>query len=141
MNNFKKILSFILLSIYVLSSTHGAVTHCHDSNHDHTEHSHDHHSHDHDDHEGSPQISVSHGILHSVVHFIEHLAHSHDSCLDILVVDNDNSNSYNSTVAVLWNEPLDLPESTLKSYPYSAFTRYTHIYLIHSSLRGPPSIV
>lgn len=136
MNNFKKILSFILLSIYVLSSTHGAVTHCHDSNHDHTEH-----SHDHDDHEGSPQISVSHGILHSVVHFIEHLAHSYDSCLDILVVDTDNSNNHNSDVAILWIERLKLTEFAIISYASVTTTRYTHIYLIHSSLRGPPSIV
>lgn len=136
MNIFKKLLSFFLLSIYVLTSAHGAKLHCQDNNHKHAEHSHDHHHHH--DHDGSHLISVSHVLFHSVVHFIEHLAHSHDSCLKVLVVDNDNSNNYNFDIAVLWTNRIKFSEFNLKCYSYSIINGYSNVYLINSSLRGPP---
>ena len=127
-----------MLSIYVLSSAHGAIVQCQDSNHQHEEHSHD-HSHDH--HDGSDQISVSHSIIHSVVHFIEHLAHDHDNCIKVLVVDNDNSNNYNSALAVFWSERNRLSDYVIKSNPIRNENGYSNIYLVHSSLRGPPAIL
>lgn len=139
MNIFKRILSILLLSIYVLSSTHGATLHCQDSDHQHDKHNHDNHSHE--QHEGSDQISISHSIFHSVVHFIEHLAHDHDSCLEILFVDNDNSNNYNSGLALFRPNRLMFSEFTIKTFSNSIENAYSNIYLVHSLLRGPPAIV
>ncbi|MFT4565062.1 MAG: hypothetical protein ACJA1A_002639 [Saprospiraceae bacterium] len=138
MNIFRRILSLFLLSIYVLSGAHGAIVQCEDSNHQHEKHNHE-HSHDH--HEGNDEISVSHSIIHSVVHFIEHLAHDHDNCIKVLVVDNDNSNNYNSDIAAFRSECKRILTFTIKNYPNSKRNGYSSVYLVHSSLRGPPAIV
>ena len=78
MFKYKRILSSFLIIVYVLSGTHGTVLQCQSGDHQHTEH----HTHDDACKSDSQLITVSHNIYHSVVHFIVHLSHDHESCLE-----------------------------------------------------------
>ena len=127
--------------MYVLTSAHGARPHNHDNNHHHEEHSHDHHSHDHHEHDGNHLIEVTHGIFHSVVHFIENLSHSHDASNEPIVIENTNLSHHICGGTISFSEQVALFEYSPKCYSSEAISRYSKIYLINSSLRGPPSIV
>lgn len=124
----------------MLTSAHGTIPHNHDSNHHHEEHSHD-HSHDHYEHEGNHLIAVTHGIFHSVVHFIENLSHSHDAADEPIVIENANLSHHICGATIAFSEEEAFFEYSPKCYSSESISRYSKIYLINSSLRGPPSIV
>lgn len=144
MNFSKNIQSYLLLILYVLSGTHGAAVHCHDSDHSHLEHSHNHEGHHHEGEEISFLHSVTHDFIHSIAHFIEHSANDHDCCDKALMVGFDTvkiSNSFNSAIATTCKQKskFHLKQNRCKT-GYIA-DPYIQIFLSYSSLRGPPSIV
>lgn len=148
MNTYRKILSYLLLTLYVISGAHGAVTHCHDSSHEHVEHSHSHEHHDYDhDHDGariSFLHSLTHEILHVVAHFIEHSLNDHECCNIALLVEVDTvktASATNGISAIIWKSTSKFPlkQNTCKTYYLT--DHYKEIFLCLSSLRGPPSIL
>ena len=144
MNTYRKILSHLLLTLYVISGAHGAVTHCHDSSHEHVEHSHGHEDHDHDGEEISFLHSVTHEITHSFAHFIEHAGNDHECCDIALLVEVDTvktASSPNAILAIIWKPTSKflLKQNTCKTYYLTE--HYKEIFLSLSSLRGPPTIV
>ena len=142
MNFSNNIRSYILLILYVLSGTHGALNHCNDSSHKHIEHS---HNHDHHEEEISFLHSVTHSIIHSVAHLIEHSANDHDCCnIAALMVEVDTVNTANTTntevASILKPRIKFLFKQNGCKEQYIA-DHYKQIFLSLSSLRGPPSIV
>ena len=124
----------------MLTSAHGAIPHNHDGNHQHEEHNHEHPSHDHS-HSGNHLIQVSHGIFHSVVHFIENLSHSHDASDEPIIVENANLSHQVGVATLIFFAKEVIIEYSPKCYSSESACRYSKLYLINSSLRGPPSIV
>ena len=125
----------------MLTSAHGAIAHNHDSNHHHEDHSHDQHSHDHHKHNGNHLIKVTHGIFHSVVHFIENLSHNHDASNEPIFIENPNLRHHICGASISFAQQETLLEYSPKCYSSESISRYSKIYLINSSLRGPPTIV
>ena len=139
MNIFKKILSYLLISIYALSSAHGAIPHIYDNNHQHEEHNH--HSHNHSEHEENPLIQVSHVIFHSVVHFIETLSHCHNTCDELIAVELGSIVPYVHGSTITLSTKDGLIKYSPRGNTLLEKCKFTNLYLINSSLRGPPSIV
>ena len=143
MNTYRKILSYILLTLYVISGAHGAVTHCHDNSHVHVEHSHSHEGHDNEE-EISFLHSVTHEIIHSFAHFIEHTANDHECCdIELMVkVDTVKTGSTPNAALVTIRNPKSKFLSNQNRYKsYYIADYYQEIFLSLSSMRGPPSVV
>lgn len=144
MKLYKNILSYLLLSLYVISGAHGAVSHCHDADHRHLDHSHGHEGHNHGNEDISFLHSITHEIIHSVAHLIEHTSHDHDCCDVAIIIKVDTNKNVNSSLDCFVNNTKNQSKPHLKQkrcqFQYSTFY-YKEILLSYSSLRGPPSIV
>lgn len=144
MFKYKRILSSFLIIVYVLSGAHGTVFQCQSGDHKHAEHhSHEHHSHDDVCKSDSQLITVSHNIYHSVIHFIDHLSHDHESCLESSHVVKQTKKIVNSYPALTAIIPLNLKELSfsVKAQLNEVKCHFTDAYLQYTSLRGPPTVV
>ena len=144
MFKYKIILSYLLISVYVLSALHGAVDHCQDIGHNHVAHNHGHEGHDHGEDDISFIHSVTHELIHSVSHLIEHSSHKHDCCDETLMTNVNNvknSLSFNAIIGIIENSiSQDYPIINKCQTLYFP-DHYKEIYLSCASQRGPPSIV
>lgn len=123
----------------MLSGAHGAVSHCHDNNHEHLEHGHDHEGDD-----ISFLHSVTHEIIHSVAHLIEHSAYDHDCCDIALLIEVDNVKTASTPyvgLTIIWKPKSKNLSSKKKCQPHYIAEHYKEIFYSLTSLRGPPSIV
>ena len=140
MFKYKRILSTILIIVYVLSGTHGTVFQCQSGDHKHAEH----HSHDDACKSDSQIITISHIIYHSVVHYIGHLSHDHESCLEsphvVKQTEKKVANNYSALTAIVSFNFKELTFS-VKAQLYQETCHFTDSYLKYISLRGPPTVV
>ena len=131
-----------MVFIYLHSFAHGSLPHNNCQNHQTNTPLHQHEKSDtHEDTYSDLHVCSSSGIIHSIFHFIESLAHSQFAHDEPMVVEANDSNFQFIDFIYAFISTEKVGVQTYKSKPISTESWCNNFNLFHSPLRGPPCIV